>query len=152
MADRLPRAALLIALERRFDHASARTILADAVAGARVGDKDDYTVEEVSRLAWVLRTAERRVDPAAEALLEAVSIAASRGLGAPMVEPHPDADPADFAELDEDPDWERIDLAAIPALLQDIVSAAVQSHQAGLAGQAAMSKPPGAHNTEEPSA
>ncbi len=152
MARRIPRTLLLDALGRRFDHLSARTILADAILAARIGDKDDYTVEEVSRLAWVLRSAETRVDAAAEALMEAVSLAASSGQGAVMVEPDPDASPAGLAEFDEDPEWERIDLAAIPALLQDIVGAAVQSHRAATTKDWPDAARARATNDEEPNA
>ena len=152
MANRIPRDTLLAALGRRFDHLSAQTILADAIVAARIGDKDDFTVEEVSRLAWVLRSAEDRVDAAAEALLEAVSVAASAGGSAPMVELDPDADPSSLTELDEDPEWERIDLAAIPALLQDIVSAAVQSHHISRSMAGPRSGSHAAASKEEPQA
>lgn len=118
MARRVTRSEIEAALERRYDHVSARVVFAEALVSAKIGDKSDYTVEELSRLAWVLHSLGERVMPASEALLELATEASSAGQPVFAEE---------ASELDEEPEWERIDAAAIPALLQGIVDAAVRS-------------------------
>ena len=117
MARRTDRAEIVAALELRYDHLSARNVLAEAVAAARLGDKDDYTVEELSRLAWVLHARGERAAPASEALLELATRASSAG--APVFA-------EEATELDDEPEWERIETSEIPALVQGVVQAAME--------------------------
>lgn len=117
MARRVTAQEVLAALGRRYDHLSARTVLDEALRAAQLGNKADYTVAELSRLAWVLHSRGERAAAASEALLELATEASSAG--APVFA-------EEAAALDDEPDWERVDAAAVPALLQEVVQAAMQ--------------------------
>lgn len=79
---RLPHALVLEAVEVRFDHLSARNVLAEALARAEMAPAPDYSPEEASRIAWGLtEVADReRVRPAVRRLLELAGEAATSDL------------------------------------------------------------------------
>ncbi len=116
MARRVAQAEIHDALGARYDHVSALAVFAEALDAAMLPHKDDYSVEELSRLAWVLHHRGERAEPAAQALLALATEAASAGEPV-MAE--------EAAELDEDPEWERVATSALPAMVASVVQAAV---------------------------
>ncbi len=77
--------AVYLALEQRYDHASARVLLAEALVAAELAAQPHYSASELSRLAWVLHGLGDRVEKAAQALLELAGQAATA-----QAEPGPD--------------------------------------------------------------
>lgn len=109
---------LLAALAARYDHASARTVLQEALAAADFAPRPDggWTPEEVSKMVWCLHQIGQRVQPAAEALMTLVSVASAPVV--PEEELDEEDDPAEaVAMLD----------AELPALIQQVVEAAIAS-------------------------
>jgi len=100
----LPIDALYDALGRRYDHQSARVILAEALVAAGLPAKAAYDAAELSRLAWVLNGLGDRAERAAQALLELAGHAATW-------------------EAEPGPDDLRLDEAEIPRFLADLVEA-----------------------------
>jgi hypothetical protein len=116
MARRVHQSEIHDALGARYDHVSAQAVFQQALDAATLPRKDDYSVEELSRLAWVLHGRGERAEPAAQALLALASEASSAG------------DPVmaeEAAELDDDPEWERVETSALPGLVQGVVQAAM---------------------------
>ncbi len=76
---RLSHAQVLEALEVRYDHLSARTVLDEALVKAEMAAADSYSPEEASRLAWALTELADtdRVRPAVKRLLEFAGHAAT---------------------------------------------------------------------------
>jgi len=76
---RLRHALVREALEVRFDHLSAQTVLAEALVHAEMEPAGDYTPEEASRIAWALTEVadQDNVRPAVRRLLEFVGEAAT---------------------------------------------------------------------------
>lgn len=103
--------ALYLALERRYDHASARVLLAEALVAAGLPAQARYSATELSRLAWVLHGLGDRVEKAAHALLELAGQAAT-------------------ADNEPGPDDVRLEEAEIPSFIAELVQAVASEMRA----------------------
>ena len=111
---------ILQALSLRFDHQSAGNVLRQALSHAGMDWREEYSPEEVSRIAWALSELEVRSQGAMAALLGLATRGASRG--------DSEADDAEFeADDGECPDDGLSAREDIAALLPQIVQAAVDS-------------------------
>ncbi|MSP92505.1 MAG: hypothetical protein EXR79_12015 [Myxococcales bacterium] len=107
---------LTTALAARYDHASARIVLAEAVAACELPAAAARSPADVSRLAWWLQQQGDRAQPAASALLEVAASAAGE-------EPSAFSDGED-GEAD-DPDCQRLEPAEAAAFFRSVAEAAV---------------------------
>jgi hypothetical protein len=99
---------ILAALAARYDHASARVVLDEALAEAGLLAREAWDAQELSRLAWRLSQLRERPGPAVQALLELAGEAAT-------------------AQIPESPEDVAVPEDQVPALLGQIVDAAVAS-------------------------
>lgn len=111
--------ALYLALERRYDHVSARVLLAEALVAAGLPAQGRYSAAELSRLAWVLHGLGDRVEKAAQALLELAGQAAT-------------------ADDEPGPDDVRLEEAEIPHFIAELVQAVADEMRARRAQSTAL--------------
>lgn len=95
---------IIAALERRYDHQSARTMFQRVLQDAKLGQKGAYSKEDLERFVEVLRAVGDRLGSVPELLLEPAKLPAQSApvaQAAPEVQAAPIAPEAFVAEAEE---------------------------------------------------
>ncbi len=119
MGRAITRQEVIAALRTRYDHASARTVLDEALRVAELPAAPDggWEPAAISKLVWTLHCMGDRAQPAATALMTLVSVAS-----APVTD-----DDEELDEFGNPVDEIAVADAELPGLIQQVVEAAVAS-------------------------